>query len=144
MAEDTSKATEFLDKERTAKVLRTAKAEYFDRLDGANSASGPREGTIDKHDFGFNRDGRFSAFSVRVNLDSWIGHWGSSSCSTFLHVPDRGAAEVAFLEYLNLHVWEIMEGIADIIDRGNGAAKEAYVEELRAELDRLAPAPEAS
>lgn len=129
-----SKAEEFLQKERTATVLRRAKADYHARLH--EGGSGPR---VDKWGFGFNCDDRFEAFSVNVALDSWTGHYGSSSCSTFLNLPDRDAAKAAFVEYLNLHVWEIVEGMADIIDKGNGDAKAAYIEELRAELERLIP-----
>ncbi len=142
MAEDTSKADEFLRKERTAKALREAKANYLTALE--NPGPGPRTQTIDKHGFGFNRDGRFSAFSVRVNLDSWTGRYGSSSCSTFLHLPDRDVAGAALVEYLNRHKWEILQGMADIIDTGNSAAKEAYAEGLRAELERLATPAEAA
>lgn len=131
-----SKAEEFLTKERTARALREAEDSYHAKVKGGGP--GPRTYTeVDKCGFGFNLDRRFAAFTVEVSLDSWTGQWGSSSCSTFLHVADREAAKAALIEYLNRHAWEIMEGMADIIDSSNGEAKVAYREELQAELERL-------
>lgn len=134
-------AEEFLAKESTAMVLRGAMDAYRQKR-GEPHGPGPRTTTVDKYGFGFNLDRRFTAFSVRVNLDSWTGYWGSSSCSRFLHLPDKAAAELAFVEYLNAHHYDILTGMADIIDARNGKAKQAYENELRAELARL-EAPDA-
>jgi hypothetical protein len=129
-----SKAEEFLKRERTATALREAKAKYHEAI---------KPDHVDKFGFGFNESGaddRWVAFAVPIRLQSHTGLYGRSSSSTFLSLPDPKVASNAFLKYINRHMWSILEGMAEIIDKDSGEAKAVYTEELRAELARLAEA----
>lgn len=124
-------AQKFLDAHQTAQQLRAAKAEW-DKIS--------EDSRNDKKGFGFNLDDRFTAFCLHVNLSSWVGQYGSSSCHNILSVRSEAAAHDAFVKYLNRHLWEILAEMSDIIDNDQGAARAEYVKSLKEEIARLEPA----
>lgn len=70
---------------------------------------------IDKYDFKFGGDERFSVFKVPVRLSCYTGYYGNSSCSTFM-IIDSELAKEALNHYLNHNVDAVLEGMADYME----------------------------
>lgn len=88
----------------------------------------------DKHNAGFNLpNGGYRSATVEVSLHSWTGYYGSSSCSTAIHVGDEAVFKNAFITVLNKHFWALLEETADLIEAEARADKDAAL----AELDEL-------
>lgn len=89
----------------------------------------------DKHNRGFNKDSRFPATVERhyMSFDSWKGDWGNSNCYTWLSIHDGKLFWKCFDEYINAHLLQVMNGVADLM------AEEAKknVDELIKERDNL-------
>lgn len=86
--------------------------------------------SCDKYDLGFNKDSRFSSWKGEVSLDSWLGYYGSSSCSIGLSIGDKDAFSRYFLKVLNEKVEEILERIISL-------ASDDIAEERQQVLDKL-------
>jgi hypothetical protein len=123
---------DYLRLERTVSQLRTASQNYAKTVK-------PTE--CDKKGVGFNKDNRFSAFSLKVSFDSWHGYYGDSGCSTVISFSDCEAVKSAFVAYLNGHMWDILKEMADTVEKGAAAKKQQYAAELEAELARLRGTP---
>lgn len=70
--------------------------------------------SCDKFGAGFNEDSRFSAFSVKVSFDSWVGYYGNSSCSTFGPYTAADNSKY-FIKAINKNRDLIFEAMADLI-----------------------------
>ena len=69
--------------------------------------------SVDKHGFGFNKDSRFASFSLKLTFDNWMGHYGSSSCSTIMSLSNTDMVEKALIRYLNKNVDNVLRGVAE-------------------------------
>lgn len=121
-------ADEFKKLERTTQQLRGAQ-DKFRKERSAPSA--------DKTGFGFNLDDRFSSLKVTLALDSWVGYYGSSSCSRVVNIEDTEAAKRALVKWMNIHLGEILAGMADIVEQELVGPRQKYIDQLKAELARL-------
>jgi len=91
----------------------------------------------DKFWMGFNKDDRFSAHKgILVRVDSWLGYYGSSSCSTVLHL-DNNVFEEHFLKVLNRRFRELMEETAESIEKEAKTYKENALKELKKKLEEV-------
>lgn len=96
------------------------------RKDFEEKTKSPR---VDKKGIGFNYDSRFALFSVKITLDSWLGYYGSSGCSTLFSLFDRDMAASALVEYLNDHFDDVCTGMAEILkERAKSLATKAEQE----------------
>lgn len=92
---------------------------------------------IDKLEYGFNQDKRFSACNgVTITFDSLVGSYGSSSCSTIVNLSSD-IFNKHLLKYLNNNKHTIMLAIADSIEKDAISLKGEAEKELQAELDKL-------
>lgn len=92
---------------------------------------------IDKLEYGFNKDKRFAACDgVTVTFDSFVGSYGSSSCSTIVNLSSD-VFNKHLLRYLNNNKHTIMLAIADSIEKDAISLKGEVEKELQAELDKL-------
>lgn len=71
--------------------------------------------SIDKYALKFDGDTRFSVFSTVVYLDCHTGHYGNSSCSTYMSIKSDLARE-ALNHYLNKNMREVLAGMADYLE----------------------------
>ena len=67
---------------------------------------------VDKHGRGFNKDSRFSSFSLKLSFDNWSGYYGNGGCSTILSLSNHDLVQKAFVQYLNKNMNQVLEGIA--------------------------------
>lgn len=87
----------------------------------------------DKHDFSFtNTDTRFASFTAKIYLTSYTGFYGSSSCSTFLHV-DNDLATEALSAYLEAHKSTVLDWMGDYLDKKAGK----MVSKARKEIEQM-------
>lgn len=78
----------------------------------ANYNKALKESSTDKFGLGFNKDSRFSAGSTQLHLDSWLGYYGSSSCSWAIDFGGKSDLFYSLLtKYLNNHIDEILTWI---------------------------------
>jgi len=72
----------------------------------------------DKKGIGFNKDRRYSAFSVNLSFDSWRGFYGDSGCSRVIRLIDPETVGKSLVKYARLHQTEILDFIhADLINQ---------------------------
>lgn len=103
-----------------AKTLRTVKSDM--------KATCHEKPSIDKYGIGFNLDNRFAMFSATISFDSWVGYYGSSSCSTFAHANNREEVVQSFHAYVAQHEDEILSWMADHLIQ--------KAEKLQADVDK--------
>lgn len=108
--------------------LRNKYTEYLEKISDIK---------CDKFGFKFNGDNRFSSFTINVSLDSYTGYYGNSGCSQFLYFREPEIVKRAFVIYLNKHIKEILDGMADIIEKEYAEEKEKYIKDLEYELNRV-------
>ena len=88
----------------------------------------------DKHGFGFNLNNRFNSTSAHtITYDSWLGYYGISSSSTWLHFNDSVRFWKYFDAWINQHQKEVLGGMADLFEK----EAKAKTEGLRKERDSL-------
>lgn len=110
-----------------AKELRKVSAGECDRYLKEHTSA-------DKHGFGFNLNERFNSMTAHnVSYDSWIGYYGSSSCTTWLHFNDPVRFWKYFDTWLNQHQYEVLGGIAELFEK----EAKSKIETLRNERDSL-------
>ena len=88
----------------------------------------------DKFDLGFNIDDRFSSFKMTLSLDSWLGYYGSSSCSTAISILDSNIFKASLVEELNSCAEEILMATANRILKKASQYKNAALEELNRQI----------
>lgn len=71
--------------------------------------------SCDKHGFEFSTYDRFISLSLDMNLISWKGYYGDSSCSTIFSFKDPQMVKEAFKKYLNIKRNEILTWMGDYI-----------------------------
>lgn len=99
----------------------------------------------DKHEAGFNKDSRFSGFTVSLSFDSLTGYYGSSSCSTFMRLPSETVAPF-ITRAINEHCGLIFDTAARLMREEAATLKDkaaAEIAAMQATLDALEGAPEA-
>jgi len=115
-----------------AKMLRTVKNDLVKIIKDKPN--------IDKYGAGFCLDKRFSMFETTVSFDSWIGHYGSSSCSTFSHAIKPEEVRKAFIQYLKTHEDEILFWMSKfLVDQANslGGVVKKELEEAKLAIEKL-------
>lgn len=70
-----------------------------------------RNNRCDQHGFGFNEDSRFSGFKINLSLDSWLGYYGNSGCSTAIQCGE--GFKKHFVKYLNVCRDVIMNAVIE-------------------------------
>jgi hypothetical protein len=71
----------------------------------------------DKLALGFNIDNRFSGLTLNLSLDSWIGYYGQRGSHQAINCSGgKEAIKLAMVEYLNNHVYDIIEGTIEIME----------------------------
>lgn len=93
----------------------------------------------DKHDAGFNVDGRFSGFTVSLSFDNLIGRYGSSACSTFMRLPSETVGPF-ITRAINKHCELIFETAAQLMREEAATLKDkaaAEIAAMQATLDAL-------
>lgn len=116
----------YLDYEATAEGIRKALKRWKECQ---------KDEQCDKTGFGLNLDSRFSGIKIEVSIDSWLGYYGSSSCSTIFNCYNPEVFKKAFLTVLRSGFLDLMCETASQIEREAGQAKEAEIARLE---DRLA------
>jgi hypothetical protein len=101
--------------------------DLFNRLYSSDS-------NCDKKGFGFNKDNRFSAFTLSVTFDSWKGYYGSSSCYSVLQCNDK--VKQYFVKALNLHQKELFATAARLMREDAALLTDEATAEIN-ELQRL-------
>jgi len=66
----------------------------------------------DKHGLAFNADSRHSILCANVSLTGWTGYYGSSSCSTFVHLQSEKDCHEFFVKALNKNMKLILDDMA--------------------------------
>ena len=91
-----------------------------------------------KHGMGFNKDPRFSAFSLEVSFDSWGGYgYEDSVCATLIQFAAPDELTSAFVRYLDRHRDEIFAEIADDLATIVRADLDAQLAEAKARIAEL-------
>lgn len=74
--------------------------------------------SCDKHDFSFSTDAdtRFPSFTAKIQLSSYTGYYGSSSCSTFFNI-DNALATEALSRYLDAHKGIVLDWMGNYLDK---------------------------
>lgn len=94
---------------------------------------------VDKHNFLFNTGDRCSAFRVHVNLESYTGTYGNPSVGTFLNLyGDKGDIQNAFIKALNIHRTQILQTMADVMDKTADDLKDEAEKEIEALRELIA------
>lgn len=101
---------------------------------------------IDKYGIGFNVNSKFSLFEVTVSYDAYIGHYGSSGCSTFKGLNNSKYIPSLFVEYVRSNEVKILNWIADrleqeaesMIDKANNELREIkiFLNEIGSDMNR--------
>jgi len=73
------------------------------------------DSNCDKKGYGFGTDNRFSAFEIKTSFDSYAGYYGSSSCSTIMHVYHADLVKPFLIKALNVHQKEIFATVARLM-----------------------------
>ena len=106
-------------------------ASYF------NFKNAVKDKRCDKNGIGFNKDRRFSCFSLDVSIDSWTGYYGNSDCCTALVVRDKEIFKKSFLHVLNNNFDLLMkETISHMVENAK-QYKEKAVLELQEKLQKI-------
>lgn len=90
---------------------------------------------VDKYGLGFNKDSRFSAGAVKISLDSWYGHYGSSSCYQFVTFKDKDSFEKHLLDSIKARFFDIIQDTAKRMYNEAVKLKEEAEKELRDNLE---------
>jgi len=108
--------------------------------------AGENDPSIDKHGIGFNVNSKFSLFEVTVSYDAYIGHYGSSGCSTFKGLNNSKYIASLFVEYVQSNEIKILNWIADrleqeaksMIDKANNELREMkiFLNEIGSDMNR--------
>lgn len=116
--------------DRIKKLRREAAAiGGFHALYDAKYAS---DSNCDKKGYGFNRDDRFTAFSIKATFSSWSGYYGNSSCGTILSVYNRELVETAFVRALNIHQKELFATTARLLREEAAGLTDMAAQEITA------------
>lgn len=91
----------------------------------------------DKHNMKFNGDSRFSSAKVIISVDSYTGYYSSSSCSTFLSIPDENIFKKHFVDELNSRFDDIMNSVADRIIKEAVKYQQEAEKELTDKLEKI-------
>lgn len=118
----------YADYEKAIKEVGTLREKYL---------STAARSSCDKHGWGFNQDSRFSIFKAEVSLDSWVGWYGNSSCTTPGDIANKDLFVKYFVKWLDRHSDRMLSEIADMMEKDSLKAKEKRIEELQTELERL-------
>lgn len=121
-------ADKYLKLERTISQLRNATKYYTESVKSRN---------CDKKGIGFNKDRRFSAFTIEISFDSWCGYYGKSDCVEVISFENTEVVKDAFINYLNNHWQAIFNEMAEAIEKMSETSKQKYIDELQTELSRL-------
>jgi hypothetical protein len=100
----------------------------------------------DKHDASFNIDSRFSSFAVQLSFDSYLGYYGSSSCSTFMSC-NADLAKKYLVRAINFHNEAIFKSMAEMMRADADGLTVKAREEIAAMqhmVDSLSEKPEAA
>lgn len=86
---------------------------------------------IDKYGRGFNkaRDNFSAAGQHFLTYSSWKGYYGDSGCTTILSLNQREIFWNCFDKYINEHQDEILNGIADIMEKELQSSIDVIVQE---------------
>ena len=94
----------------------------------------------DKKGFGVNKDSRFRGLEVSISVDSWLGIYGDSNCSTALRILDQDLTRTAFIKVLDRNILKLLRETAnEIISTAslNIETAKKELEEARIELEKL-------
>lgn len=119
-------ASDFQAQRQSAKAIRESLANHIEKI---------RHPQCDKHGLGFNLDERFQSSKITLTLDSWLGYYGNSGCSTSISVGDSKVFNAAFISELNARLPDLLLATADRLD---AAARASVDAEIAAAEDRLA------
>jgi len=93
---------------------------------------------FDKTGFGINLHHRFTSAKIPAfTIDTWVGEYGSLSCSIYFSPANAEIFEAYFLKAINLSLPALLEAAAELIERDSGQAKAKEVAELEARLAQL-------
>jgi len=84
--------------QKIKRIIETSR-KLREKLDGWNNIIS--ENSCDKYGLGFNKDSRFSSTKISLSVDSWVGYYGNSGCSTYLQIQDQESFKKAFISVLN-------------------------------------------
>ena len=108
---------------RMAKELRKVSTGECDKFLKEHSS-------VDKHGFGFNLYERFNSTTEHtLRYDSWLGYYGNSSCSTWLHFNDSVRFWKFFEIWINQHQKEVLGGMAELFEKEAKAKTEELIKE---------------
>jgi hypothetical protein len=113
----------------TAETIKKTLKEY-DNITNNNQ-------NCDKKGKGFNRDERFTTFSMKLSIDSWLGYYGNSSCSRIIDVGDEGIFKKYFLQILNKYFDKLLLETAEKIMDEAILLKEEALNELKTEIEKI-------
>lgn len=87
--------------------------------------------SIDKYGRGFNTNfyNYLAAQEHKVTYSSWKGYFGDSSCSTILKIGCNELFWECFDKYLNEHQDEVLNGIADMMEKELQSSIDVIVQE---------------
>lgn len=119
----------------TIKALRS-EADAFASFHADYSEKYASDNRCDKKGYGFGKDNRFSAFSIKTSFDSWHGYYGNSSCSSIMSVYHKDLVEPFVIQALNLHQKEIFATAARLM-REKAASLTAKAAEELASLQNM-------
>lgn len=84
------------------------------------------------HGFLLGASDRWVGFSVRATFESYAGYYGSSSCTTILHVRDRDLVETAFIKAMNIHQQQLFQTTSQLLREEAASLTEKAETELAA------------
>lgn len=101
-----------------------------------------KQPSCDKHGLRFTQDTKFAQSLIpRLNLESYEGFYGSSSCSQFIHLRmDEKELAPFVTKALNGHIDMVLKWIADEIDadvKKNKGELQNYINELTKTLNEI-------
>lgn len=126
-----NKATDFLKRDKSIQSLKKLYNSYLDAV---------RKPACDKYDFKFQEgsgEGSWGHTPITFQLVTYTGHYGDSSCYQFGSIGDPALYREAFITYLNRNKETILNGLAEILEEGLEEDREKYLNELKAEIERI-------
>ena len=89
----------------------------------------------DKYGFGFNKDSRFSGFKINLSLDSWLGYYGDSGCSTAVQFGEGFSKH--FVKFLDVQRDVIIDSVLERMEDELKTYLEAEIEKTQKYLETL-------
>jgi hypothetical protein len=128
MTMDDSKPLGINDYVTSAKVLRESLARWHEYSNNSR---------YDKKGLTINTDSRFRATEVKLSIESWAGTYGSSSCSSVIHVSNAKIFQNAFERVIQSRLVILLTETAQEIDCVSTEMRQRRISQLENELNAL-------